>query len=129
MGLVRRHQRVFAALAVLALVTNLVASAFCHVPARATLLVDDVLGVLTICATDSSGNVQHDGAPNPAGRTEGGCTSCTLLKVFAFAIALAFAAIAFPIRIITPPVPRGVRTLAQHLRLGAIRSRAPPIPA
>ncbi len=122
-----------AALAVLALIANVAASAFCHAPARTAApgLVDDVLGVLSICTTDSSGNIQHGGTPEPAGKPEGsGCTVCTLLKAFAFAIALAFAAIVFPVRIIAALAPRRpVRTLAEHLRLGAIRSRAPPLPA
>jgi len=122
----------FAALAVLALVANVLASALCHGPARTVMpgLVDEVLGVLTICTTDGSGNIQHGGTPDPAGRSDGsGCTVCTLLKVFAFAVALAFAAVVFPVRIIPAPVARRVRTLAEHLRLGAIQSRAPPLSA
>jgi hypothetical protein len=129
MGVARRHQRIFAALAALALLVNLAASALCHAaPARAAApaLVDDVLGVLTICTTDGSGNIVHGGTQNPAEKQQGSCTVCTLLKVFAFAVALAFAAVVFPIRIAPVPVRRRVRTLAEHLSLGAIRTRAPP---
>jgi hypothetical protein len=130
MGVVRRHRRLFGALAILGLVANMVASAICHVPARAATIVDDILGPMSLCVSDGSGTVQHGGAtPDPDGKAEGSCTICTLLKAFAVAVALAFAAIAFPIVIAAAPRHSGVRTLAQHLSLGAVRSRAPPLPA
>jgi hypothetical protein len=118
----------FAVLAALALLVNLAAGALCHAPSRAAApgLVDDVLGVLTICTADGSGNIVHGGMQDPSGQSQGSCTVCTLLKVLAFAVALAFAAVVFPIRIAPVPVLQRVHTLAEHLSLGAIRSRAPP---
>jgi hypothetical protein len=62
-------------------------------------------------------------------KAERSCTICTLLKAFAVAVALAFATIVFSLFGAPAPQSVGVRTLAQHLSLGAIRSRAPPLPA
>jgi hypothetical protein len=56
------------------------------------------------------------------------CTACTLLAGLAVVIALVFARVAFPARIFRP-FPASARTLADHLSLGGIRSRAPPLPA
>ncbi len=129
MGVVRRHRRLFGVLAILALVANVVAGALCHMPARTATIVDDILGPLSICASDGSGTLQHGSAPDQDRKTDGSCTICTLLKAFAVAVALAFGTIVFPIFGAPTPQSAGVRTLAQHLSLGAIRSRAPPLPA
>ena len=71
------------------------------------------------CDDSSCGacTVQLDGVPMLA---------CTLLAALALAVALAFAAIAFPARIFHP-FRSAARTLADHLSLGGIRSRAPPL--
>jgi hypothetical protein len=130
MGVVRRHRRLYGAVAILALVANVVAGALCHMPARASTIVDDILGPMSLCMSDGTGTVQHGGAaPDPERKAEGSCTICTLLKVFAVAVALAFTAIVFPVVIAAAPRHSGVRTLARHLSLGAARSRAPPLPA
>ena len=130
MGSVRRHRRLFGVVAILALAANVVAGALCHMPARTATIVDDILGPLSICVSDGSGTLQHDGgAPDQNRKTEGSCTICTLLKAFAVAVTLAFGIIAFPYVAVAAPLDQGVRTLAEHLRLGAIRSRAPPLPA
>jgi Protein of unknown function (DUF2946) len=130
MGSVRRHRRLFGVLAILALVANVVAGALCHMPKRAATLVDDILGPLSLCTSDGSGTIQHDGsAPDQSRKTHGSCTICTLFKAFAVAVALAFGTIVFPLFGAPVPQSAGVRTLAQHLSLGAIRSRAPPLPA
>ena len=130
MRVVRLYQRAFAVLAMLALVANVVATAICHVPAAsAGGLVDDILGPLTICTTDGTGNIVH-GGPEPGGKkADSGCTFCTLWKTFALTIALAFAAIVFPVTIVPAPLGQRVATLAEHLSRGSVRSRAPPLPA
>jgi hypothetical protein len=51
-----------------------------------------------------------------------------LLAGLALAVALVFATIAFPARVVRAIQSAG-RTLADHLSLGGIRSRAPPLPA
>ena len=130
MGVVGRHRRLFGVVAILALAANVVAGALCHMPKRAATIVDDILGPLSLCTSDGSGTIQHDGGPpDPSRKAEGSCTICTLLRAFAVAVALAFAAIVFPVFGAPAPQSAGVRTLAQHLSLGAIRSRAPPLPA
>ena len=98
-------------------------------PKRAGTIIDDILGPLTLCTTDGSGTIQHGGAPDPDRKAEGSCTICTLLKAIAVAVALAFAAVVFPVFPAAAPRRSGVRTLAQHSSFGAIRSRAPPLPA
>ena len=125
MGVVRRHRRLFGVLAILALVANVVAGVLCHMPAKASVIIDDVLGVITLCTADGSGTVQHGGsAPDQSRKADGSCTFCTVLKTLAVAVALAFAAIAFPLIVPAAPPVQVVRTLADHLSLGAIRSRA-----
>src|SRR5262245_38008603 len=96
MGLVRRHRRLFGVVAILALVTNVVAGALCHMAARAATLVDDILGPLSICSSHGDGTLQQDGStPNQNRKSEGSCTICTLLKAVSVAVSLAFAAIVF----------------------------------
>jgi hypothetical protein len=56
------------------------------------------------------------------------CTACTLLAGLALAVALVFVATAFPVRVVHA-FKSGARTLADHLSLGGIRSRAPPLSA
>jgi hypothetical protein len=72
-------------------------------------------------------------APGNSGQDQGDgrsshCTACTLLAGVALAVAFLFAAIAFPDRIFHP-FKSAARTLADHLGLGGIRSRAPPVSA
>ena len=65
--------------------------------------------------SDGTGTVQHGGiAPDSERKAEGSCTICTLLKVFAVAVAVAFAAIVFPVFPAAVPRQTGVRTLAQQ---------------
>ena len=56
------------------------------------------------------------------------CTACTLLAGPPSLVALVFAAIAFPAGFFRP-FRSAARTLADHLSLGGIRSRAPPVAA
>ena len=62
---------------------------------------------------------------DPAGKSTQ-CATCTLLAGFALIVALAFAAMAFPSTFIFFQLRPSARTLADHLSLGGIRSRAPP---
>ena len=50
------------------------------------------------------------------------------VRTVATTVALVFAAIAFPTRVVRA-IQSAARTLADHLGLGGIRSRAPPLPA
>jgi hypothetical protein len=68
------------------------------------------------------GNQDPDGKPTR-------CVICTLLAGLGLAVALAFAAIAFPAAYIFHPLRFDLATIAEHLSLGGIRSRAPPLSA
>jgi hypothetical protein len=123
-----RHIKSFVAvLSVLALGVKVLAGPFCHVPAAARAIVDPVLGVLSICEPGAHETPAPRG-PDPAGDTDH-CKACTLLSGLALAMALAVLAIVFPPARVQALLPVGGRTIADHLSLGGIRSRAPPLPA
>lgn len=123
-----RVGRTVALLSILALVGKVLVGAFCHVPAAAAAAstVDPVLGVLSICESGSHAAPAPGGGSAPAGNADH-CSVCTLLTGLAVALALAFATVVFPPAAIRPRLAAGVRTLADHLSLGGIRSRAPPL--
>jgi hypothetical protein len=133
----REHKRVTGWLGIVAVLGNLLASVLCMAPAKALAPVDDLLGPLVLC-TEHGPQPIPGAAPGTAVPSNGGqdqhdgksshCTACTLLAGLAMAIALVFARVAFPARIFRP-FPASARTLADHLSLGGIRSRAPPLPA
>jgi hypothetical protein len=120
-------------LGIVAVLSNLLASVLCVLPAKATTPIDDVLGQLVLCTehgpqavpgsepADGSGEDRRDGESSH-------CKACTLLAGLALLSALLFAGIAFPERVFRP-FASAARTLADHLSLGGIRSRAPPLPA
>jgi len=119
-------------LGVVAVLCNLLASVLHMVPAKAAG-VDDVLGQLVLCTEHGPQTVPADGAPGGGGGpqpddTSGHCSACVLLVGQALVVALVYAAIAFPARVVLP-FKTATRTLADHLSLGGIRSRAPPLPA
>jgi hypothetical protein len=130
----RGHRRVMGWLGVVAVLGNLLAGVVCMMPAKAAGLVDDILGPLVMC-TEHGPQTVPDSTANPGGNGKGQpdaksshCTACTLLAGLALAVALVFALLAFPERIFRAFASRA-RTLADHLSLGGIRSRAPPLPA
>ncbi len=127
-----RHVRFSVALlSVLALVGKVLAGAFCHVPAvqagaNGDSIFDPVLGLISICHPGADAAPASGDGPQPdAGHDH--CKACTLLGGLALAIALVFAAVVFPVRVVHLRLPDGLRTLADHLSLGGIRSRAPPL--
>jgi hypothetical protein len=122
----RRHKFGLGILGVIAILSNVLAGALCHMP-KAAGLVDDILGPLVICTADGASAVPHGGSgPEPDKRADQ-CATCTLLAGFALLVTLVFAAVAFPAWSVAYRLRTGVRTLADHLSLGGIRSRAPPL--
>jgi hypothetical protein len=120
------RRRLPALLGVIAVLGNVLAGALCHITtstqAAAAGPVDDALAICTAHGLQ---------APAPSGtqdtdRKADHCATCTLLAGFALIVALAFAAIAFPSTFIFFQLRPSGRTLADHLSLGGIRSRAPP---
>jgi len=126
-----RARRTVALLSILALAGKVLVAAFCHVPtagAAGTAIVDPVLGVLSICESGGHETPPPGGGSAPAGNADH-CSVCTLLTGLALALALAFAFIVFPPLAVRSHRAARVRTLADHLSLGGIRSRAPPLAA
>lgn len=122
-------QRALAFLAAIALVLATVTAAFQRAPAQAAGLVDPVLGLVSVCAADSSpaaperGGGEHQHLPEH-------CPLCTLLTPLALPGAeLPETAVVFAITHLPVPSPQGARRLADHLGPGGIRSRAPPLHA
>jgi hypothetical protein len=134
----RAHAHVMSWLGVVAVLGNLLGSVLCVTTAKVAAPVDDILGPLVLCTTHgpqtlpgSEGPVAP--VPGTSGQDQGDgrsshCTACTLLAGIALLTAFIFAAIAFPVRIFYAR-KSSARTLADHLSLGGIRSRAPPLSA
>ncbi|HEY7551152.1 MAG TPA: DUF2946 domain-containing protein [Hyphomicrobiaceae bacterium] len=129
----RQRQRVMGWLGIVAVLGNVLASVLSMAPAKAVTAVDDILGPLVLCTEHGpravpGSDVSGGGEDNRDGNN-GHCSACTLLAAgLALALAVLVAPIAFPERIFRP-FPFRARTLADHLSLGGIRSRAPPLPA
>ena len=113
---------------VIAVLGNVVTGALGHAPAGSTAGLDDMFGAHLMCAGDAGQTRTPGGSQDPDGKSAH-CALCTLLPVFTLAIALVFAAIAFPPTYIFHPLRFDLTTLADHLSLGGIRSRAPPLSA
>lgn len=126
---VRHRKYGLGLLGIIAILSNVLAGALCHVPSKAAGVVDDVLGALVICTSDGATGMLHEGPGPEPDKKSGYCASCTLIAGFALAVALVFAAIAFPPLSVAVQVRTGVQTLADQLRLGGIHSRAPPLSA
>ena len=127
----RERSRAMSWLGVVAVLGNLLASVLCMAPAKALAPVDDLIGPLVLCTEHGAQTVPGSDVPGSREGDQGDgksshCTACTLLAGLALLVAFIFAAIAFPARILLP-VKSSARTLADHLSLGGIRSRAPPL--
>jgi hypothetical protein len=123
---IRNNRRWFAWMAVVAILGNLLAFASHHAPTAAAIA--DMFGAHLNCTVDGAG------APAPGdGRHRDDrpqhCAACTLLAGFALVVALGCEPVAFPSASIFRPLGFDLGTLAEHLSLGGIRSRAPPLPA
>ena len=116
-------------IAVIAILGNVVAGALGHAPGQGAASLDDTFGAHLMCIGGDATQPQTPGGrQEPDGKTPH-CILCTLLAGFALAAAVAFAAIAFPAACVFHPLRFDLTTLADHLCLGGIRSRAPPLPA
>ena len=133
MNFLRTTRRWIAALVGLALSVHVVAMAYAHIPAAnvrtldgsSGLYVDAILGATTLCSSAAS----HGDSGDEGASTTGFCPFCHR------DVALASAAQAptwYRILVVLADSsgfsPSGVPTLAEHLRSGGIRGRAPPDP-
>jgi len=125
---IRNSGRWLSWIAVIAVLSNVLAGALCHAPARAAGANDDIFGSHLFCTAGGVHAQAPGGGEEPSGKSAH-CTACTLLAGLALNVSLAFAAIAFASAFILHPLRFDLRTLADHLSLGGIRSRAPPLPA
>jgi Protein of unknown function (DUF2946) len=126
MGRIRTNRRRLVWLAIVAILGNVVVFASRHAPVESAI--EDMFGAHLNCTADGGG------VPTPGDRRDGDdkpghCAACTLLAGFALVVALAFAGVAFASVSLFRPLGFDLGTLAEHLSLGGIRSRAPPLPA
>jgi hypothetical protein len=122
---VRRHRRVLSWIAIVALLSNVLAAGSL-VPSMAASLVDDVLGPFVICTADGAKTAPGNGGSGRHAPSDH-CPACLTVKQFVLAVALALTAIAFPLPLVARPVRLQSRSPAVHVSLGAVRSRAPPL--
>jgi hypothetical protein len=117
----RRYKRGWAWLAILALLTQAVALSAATPVERA----GDALGSLVICTANGAKVAPGDG-PSDGSPASGHCPACVPPAEAALAAGRALEPIAFPALFAPRPVTAGAPTLALHLVLGGIHSRAPP---
>lgn len=129
MGSVRQHRVFVAWLVTLTLLSNVLASALCLVPASGkAAALTDVLGTLVICTSNGAATATDHGGGDTRPSAEH-CQACLLLAGFVLLAAVALVLLTFPPPLVFKPMRALVRTLADHLSLGGIHSRAPPLSA
>jgi hypothetical protein len=118
----RRHRRGWVWLAILAVLSHAVALSAATPVQRAD---DAPGGPLVICTANGAKVAPGDG-PSDGSPASGHCPACVPPAQFALASARAPEPIAFPMLSAHRPVTADTATLALHLVLGGIHSRAPP---
>ena len=124
----RRHKRVLGWLAAIALLGNMLVAALL-VPSMATALVDDVLGPIVICTADGAKGAPEGGSGSGGHAPSNHCPACVTVAQFALVVAIVLTAVVFPLLPAARPARLQACSLALHLSLGGIRSRAPPLSA
>jgi hypothetical protein len=121
-------RRVAAWLGIVALLGNVLAAAFAAPSKAGNALTDDFFGPVVICTAHGPQTLEPEGDGSAPASDPHHCPLCTLLKTFTVAAALSYSVIEFEL---TPELAPAVqpRILADHLSLGGIRSRAPPLVA
>jgi hypothetical protein len=115
--------------AIVALLGNVFASAFCCAPsfAKKAEIVDAVLGTLTFCS--SSGGNSDDGTNQPPGSKAPHCPVCLGLTHTALLATPHVLALAIPDRVVARATDVDRHDLSAPLKLGGLGSRAPPLSA
>jgi Protein of unknown function (DUF2946) len=129
MGQFRQRRTHWAFVAIVALLGNVFASAFCCAPsiAKKTEIVDAVLGTLTLCS--SSGANSDDGTNQPPGSKTPHCPICLGLTHTAVLGTPYVLALTPLVRAFARAADVDRRGPGEPLRLGGLGSRAPPLPA
>jgi hypothetical protein len=128
MGLFRQRRMHWAWVAIVALLGNVFASAFCCAPsfAKKTEIVDAVLGTLTLC---SSGANSDEGNNQPPGSKTPHCPVCLGLTHTAVLTTPYVLALALPVPAAARAADMDRHDFSEPLKLGGLGSRAPPLPA
>jgi hypothetical protein len=123
----RRHRRGLALLAALAVTINVLAGALHAPPLAAGVIVDDVLGPLTICnsAASDPASPAHDAPANNADHRSD-CPLCLRSAALLLSHTPEIGPPVFVVPAVLGPVYERPPALAGHLSRGGIRSRAPP---
>jgi hypothetical protein len=126
MNRLRAYRSPWACLAVVAVIGNIVASAFCCAPSpsRRAEIIDPVLGVIPLCtnALDGSGGNQPKGSKQHCPICPAAAHKAIGPGAFALSAATATVADTDSIRTTAPAI-------AKDLKLGGLGSRAPPLHA
>jgi len=121
----RRYKRAWAWLAIIALLSNALAT-FSLAPLPGAALVDDVLGPLVICTADGAKENPGHGGSGRHGPSDH-CPACVTVKPFVLVVAVIPTSVDFPLSPASRPSRLQSRSPAIHVSLGGIRSRAPPL--
>ena len=129
MGQFRQRRTHWAWVAIVALLGNVFASAFCCAPsfAKKAEIVDAVLGTLTLCS--SSGANSDDGTNQQPGSKAPHCPVCLGLTHTALLTTPYVLALAIPVPAVARTADIDRHAPSEPLKLGGLGSRAPPLPA
>ena len=129
MGQFRQRRTHWAWVAIVALLGNVFASAFCCAPSfpKKAEIVDAVLGTLTLCS--SSGANSDDDTNQPPGSKAPHCPVCLGLTHTALLTTPYVLARAIPVPAVTSTSAVERHDFGTPLKLGGLGSRAPPLPA
>jgi hypothetical protein len=123
MGNLRGYRSLWTCLALVALVGNVIASAFCCAPSssRKTVIVDPILGAIPLCTSALGDNGK---LPKSSKQHCPVCLAAAHKAVGTSAIGLSFPA---PVLAAVNPTRGDAPALEEHLKLGGLGSRAPPL--
>jgi hypothetical protein len=128
MGRLRGSRTLWSGLALVALVGNVIASAFCCAPAlsRKAEIIDPILGAIPLC-TSGLAALDKDGK-KPTGQKQH-CPVCLAAANKALAASVLDLSLAAPGVVATSAIQSEPPAIEERLRLGGLGSRAPPLPA
>ena len=125
MRALRRYKRPFTLLGIMALLCNVLVLLLCCTQSS---LADDPFGSnLVICAASGAKSLPAD-RDSKGHITIGYCAACTPAQ-FVFDVSIVLTRAEFPVLVAHGHGSSAISLLPLHLRLGGIRSRAPPLSA
>ena len=127
MRIIRRPKPLAAWIAIIALLGSMITGVVA--PTKSVQMVDELLGSVVICTSHGAQSLSQGGDDSAPQSPMNHCPLCTLLAAFTLVGAVLILAFTLELPRVRKLVGASPRTLADHLCLGGIHSRAPPLSA